>query len=876
MLYSVGGRCLWWGVMWTFLLSLFLAVSRLSSAVAGTDGLAGNEKGPVAAHWSLDGSLESAVGGRALRVEPAEAASFVPRAGDSRQVLALAPGSVVRVPLAFDQRAPGYQGRWAVVMDVRVAAPTKTTRKGVRATWSEVPLVQTDPANLDGAEMALSSSRGLEVASASAGTISPDGWHRVAMVVDEHEHTVTGFVDGVMTRKVKTTITDSRWALEPELLLFADKGRSHPGLELAGLQVKVGAQLAGLHAHIEAAGGPERPLASADSTALSWRRPPPSAIAAGVPFSVGFVASPPSGEVVLSYTPPDATPIVLSRAPADAPRMLAVLPAGAAHASPGTLELVWEGKEQQRLRAPLEVKPAGATPKVGESLLVNADLDAGPDGRLEPWRVSGKVTRNQGIVAGHDGDFALSQVVPLPPGLATGGFGLHATVRMKRGERASALGDRGLLAVRVKNAQGETLGAFESLGADLERFHERSVVGLIPVAAVELEVVFRAFERHGDKNSVALDRVDLVARPIEGRTPRLSKSPLVYAFGASELFAIFETDGLDVLPTLELVSDDGQLIATPAMTTTTVDERHFVHLAPLPASGEEGEPIRYRVRLGDELSETWSVEAPRTTGRLRMAWIADNQHGWQTFRTLVPRLRESEIDLLFVAGDFVQHGYKLREWQTEWFSPLSIDGFGQTTPIMMARGNHDANGALAHAYAPLPGNGHWHAFSRNGVRFIVLDTESDTDRTPAQLRWLADELASDASRYAELRVVTFHKPPFSNRWHSSKSTYDGERWVRLHLVPLFERYQVDLVVAGHAHAYQRRDLGGVRYVVVGGAGGALDRYKTGRWPMTVDYVGHHYAVMEVSDRRLSWVARDFEGQVIDSFELMSRTRHLGK
>jgi predicted phosphodiesterase len=242
----------------------------------------------------------------------------------------------------------------------------------------------------------------------------------------------------------------------------------------------------------------------------------------------------------------------------------------------------------------------------------------------------------------------------------------------------------------------------------------------------------------------------------------------------------------------------------------------------------------------------------------------------------VPQLRESQIDLLFVAGDFVQHGHKLREWQTEWFSPLSIDAFGQTTPIMMARGNHDANGALAHAYAPLPGNGHWHAFSRNGVRFIVLDTESDTDRTPAQLRWLADELASDASRYAELRVVTFHKPPFSNRWHSSKSTYNGEAWVRLHLVPLFEQHKVDLVVAGHAHAYQRRDEGGVRYVVVGGAGGALDRYKTGRWPMTVDYVGHHYAVMEVSDRRLSWVARDFSGEVIDSFELVSRTRHLGK
>jgi predicted phosphodiesterase len=362
---------------------------------------------------------------------------------------------------------------------------------------------------------------------------------------------------------------------------------------------------------------------------------------------------------------------------------------------------------------------------------------------------------------------------------------------------------------------------------------------------------------------------------LDGRPLRISKSPLVLSRGASELALILETDGADVAPQVEVLGRDGAWTTSPVSLSTTVDERHIVHLADLP-EWPEGETLRYRVRLGEELTPTWEVEAPRTTGRLRMAWIADNQHGWQTFRTLVPRLKEADIDLLFVAGDFVQHGYKLREWQTEWFSPLSIDGFGQSTPLMMARGNHDANGAFAHAYAPLPGNSHWYAFTRNGVRFIVLDSESDPVKTPAQLRWLEDELASDASRYAEFRIVSFHKPPFSNRWHSKTSTYDGETWVRNHVVPLMARYKVDLVVTGHAHAYQRRDHEGVRYLVVGGAGGALDRYKTGRWPMDVDHVGHHYTVMEVSDRRLSWVAKDFGGEVIDSFEMTSRTRHLGK
>lgn len=853
--------------MWTLALLFFVFSSRV--------GLDLPQIGPPAdhlsvAHWALDGSIESDVGGRAISIEPTTAGTFVPIETLGRKGLALAPGATLKVPLAFDLRGPGYLGRWALVMDVRVAAPTKTTKHGKRALWSEVPLVQTDPANLDSAEMALSSTRGLEVASATAGSITPDGWHRVAMVVDEHDNTVTGFIDGVMTRQVKTTVTDSRWALEPELLLFADKDRSHPGLELAGLQVHLGKVS---HTLIEELGGPTRPLPRHDTTTLNWRRPPPTTVAAGSPFLVGFFANPPAGEVVLSFQPESGTALTLARGPADSGRLLAVLPDLDLAETSGKLELVWQGAHRQSVSAPLTVRRGAAAPHHGDELLANPELDGAS--QVEGWKVTGKVTAGRGSVAGTDGDFTLSQAVPIASGLATGGFGFTAQVRMRRGERASSLGDRGVLSVRFRNAAGEVLATHESLGADSERLHDREILGPIPAGSIEAEVTFKAFERHGDKNSVVVERMGLVTRSLDGRPLRLSKNPLVLGRSGSSLAIIFETDGADLAPVVEVANAAGDWVAEPIGTTTTVDHRHVVHLANLPER-PEGATLRYRVRLGEETSPTWEVRVPVTTGRLRMGFIADNQHGWQTFRTLVPLLDKADIDLLFVAGDFVQHGYKLREWQTEWFSPLSIDDFGQTIPLMMARGNHDANGAFAHAYAPLPGNGHWYAFSRNGVRFIVLDTESDTARTPAQLRWLEDELASDASRYAEFRVVTFHRPPFSNRWHSKSSTYDGETWVRQFIVPVLTRHKVDLVVAGHAHAYQRREVDGVHYVVVGGAGGALDRYKTGRWPMQVDYVGHHYAVMESFDRRLSWVVRDFSGQLVDSFELSSRTRHLGR
>lgn len=873
--------------MWTLSLALVL----LSNTPDPT---------PTVAHWGLDGTLASAVGGAALIIESGDAV-FVDGPGPNgvRKVLALPRGASLRAPLAFSQSGPGYQGRWAVILDVRVAAEVKggVTVKGrvKRATWTEVPLVQTDLANNDSAEMALTSARGLEVAGERGGRVEPDGWHRVAMVVDEVEGTVTGFIDGVMTRRVKTTVTDSRWALEPELLLFSDAERSHPGLEVGSLQVRIGGVTSGL---IEKMGGLATTMPLPDVTALAWRRPPPAEVTVGQPFSVAFTASPPAGEVVLAFVSEGAGTggdragkkrVELGRVPADVGRMQAVFAAfdksseaqsSAAGVVRGRLELTWSGASPTAIAAPVAVRASGAGDVPAGELLQNPELE-GSDGALPGWRVSGEVrigaVAGASAVTGRNGDYALMQVVALPPGVASGGFGLTARARMKRAERASAFGDRGQLQVKLRDAKGQVLATLQSLIVDGERWDERVILGPIPAGTTEAEVSVIASDRQGQVNSVAVDRVSFEARRIESRPARLSKLPLVWAQAGTGLALILEADATDLTPQVELWrADDAkrELVSDLGMVVTTVDARHQVYVVHLPELAE-GQRYRYRVVLGDEVSKTWELVGPRGTGPLRMAWLADNQHGWQTFRTLVPRLRSEAVDLVFVAGDIVQHGHKLREWQTEWFSPLSIEDFGQTTPLQVARGNHDANGAFAHAYAPLPGNGHWFAYSRNGVRFIVLDTEASAMSVPAQVRWLESELASAESRQAEFRVATFHKAPFSNRWDRKSSTYNGESWVRAHFVPVFERFKVDLVVAGHTHAYQRLDQEGVRYLVVGGAGGRLDTYKTGRWPMDVDYVGHHYAVMEVKDRKLSWVAKDFEGKVIDSFEMRSKTR-LGK
>jgi acid phosphatase len=91
------------------------------------------------------------------------------------------------------------------------------------------------------------------------------------------------------------------------------------------------------------------------------------------------------------------------------------------------------------------------------------------------------------------------------------------------------------------------------------------------------------------------------------------------------------------------------------------------------------------------------------------------------------------------------------------------------------------------------------------VELYLLDS-NNVDA--AQTTWLRRTLARSRARW---RIAVAHHPAFSCGTYSSHPAVVA-RWV-----PLFERYRVRLVLAGHDHNYQRfAPRRGVRYVVHGG------------------------------------------------------------
>ncbi|MFE2413531.1 purple acid phosphatase family protein [Kitasatospora sp. NPDC059408] len=153
-------------------------------------------------------------------------------------------------------------------------------------------------------------------------------------------------------------------------------------------------------------------------------------------------------------------------------------------------------------------------------------------------------------------------------------------------------------------------------------------------------------------------------------------------------------------------------------------------------------------------------------------------------------------------------------------------------PWMPAPGNHEVEaggGDLGYASYltrfELPDNGtrdycgNWYAFQVGSVLFLSLDgneiaVEDDASIDPAtgqsiyisdysdgaQLRWLERTLSRARGGSAvDWIVVSMHQFAMS----SSAASHGGDMGIREKLMPLFDQYAVDLVLAGHDHDYER-------------------------------------------------------------------------
>ena len=216
------------------------------------------------------------------------------------------------------------------------------------------------------------------------------------------------------------------------------------------------------------------------------------------------------------------------------------------------------------------------------------------------------------------------------------------------------------------------------------------------------------------------------------------------------------------------------------------------------------------------------------------------------------RLEESgEFDALLLLGDNIYPDGDPDLAGSAVFRPFGpvLDG---GTELVPALGNHDVStGDGEPEMRALGMAGRWYVKRFGPVELVVLDSNRADD--PDQLVWLEQTLAASDSPWT---VVVQHHPPYSAGYHASHAPS------RRHLVPLFERFDVDLVLAGHDHDYQRNTpQNGILYVV---SGGAATLRPTGRADFTaVSASIHHFVELTAFHDRLELRAVTADGLLLD-------------
>ncbi|KAL3621277.1 prolyl aminopeptidase [Castilleja foliolosa] len=107
----------------------------------------------------------------------------------------------------------------------------------------------------------------------------------------------------------------------------------------------------------------------------------------------------------------------------------------------------------------------------------------------------------------------------------------------------------------------------------------------------------------------------------------------------------------------------------------------------------------------------------------------------------------------------------------------------------------------------------WYSIKRASAYIIVLSSYSAYGKYTPQYRWLEEELPKVNRSETPWLIVLMHCP-----WYNSYSDHilEGES-MRVMYESWFVKYKVDLVFAGHVHAYERSErVSNTAYIIVNG------------------------------------------------------------
>ncbi len=342
---------------------------------------------------------------------------------------------------------------------------------------------------------------------------------------------------------------------------------------------------------------------------------------------------------------------------------------------------------------------------------------------------------------------------------------------------------------------------------------------------------------------VAFSGTALTAVPSSGAESAVTRSPCVMNITGSGATILWTTptpgpgsviirDESNGVRTVESIVQEFPALETGLSATYYQHEAKVTNLRP-------GAKYSYRIQANGQaipvpISGPLQFQIPDDRP-FSFLHFADSGSGNSGQFELAKLITSEDVSLVLANGDLAYENATYQSFESNYFAVYR--DLMARTPFFPTLGNHEyysdsGRPALSGRVTPVDGvpladRGRYYSFDWGNAHFVALDTNAPLTRAAAgegeMLNFLESTLRNTRKFW---RIVYFHHPPYATGKHQDEPEAG---LVRRHIVPILEKYGVQLVFSGHEHTYQRTlpliggeivepDNGGIIYVTSGGGG----------------------------------------------------------
>jgi predicted phosphodiesterase len=255
-------------------------------------------------------------------------------------------------------------------------------------------------------------------------------------------------------------------------------------------------------------------------------------------------------------------------------------------------------------------------------------------------------------------------------------------------------------------------------------------------------------------------------------------------------------------------------------------------------------------------------QTPAGADAFPFAVIGDTGTGGQAQYQIAALLTEQQKKLHFqsvlMLGDNLYGRKRPKDYGTKFEQPYA-QLLKNGVNFYAVLGNHDRPDERFYKPFHMEGRRYYSVSPQPNVRFFALDS---THLDKEQVDWLEKELARSVEAW---KIAFLHHPLYS-----SGARHGSNLSVRRAVEPLFVKYGVAVVLAGHDHFYERiKPQKGISYFVDGGAAKlrAGNARKSEMMAVAFDR-DNSFLLMEIAGDTLNFRAISRTGETVDAGSIL--------